>query len=262
MLSIVYREEHRHGFNARPDCLERALAAAQRAVDAAPSNHLAHFALAQAYFFRKEIEAFRNAAERAIVLNPMDSSTTAYLGTLMLHEGDWERGCALVERARQLNPNHPGWYWFAAFWDAYRRQDYRGALEVALKINMPGNFYVSAVIAAAYGQLGELEAARTALVQLLAMKPNFAATAREEFEKWFGSGELVEHFLDGLRKAGLEIAAEEGSAAAAPDRARSSAADSGVARAEEGFWVAVLPFKYSGATQSSWLWQRAFPTTS
>ena len=30
-------------------------------------------------------------------------------------------------------------------------------------------------------------------------------------------------------------------------RARSSAADSGVARAEEGFWVAVLPFKYSGA---------------
>ena len=124
----------------------------------------------------------------------------------MLHEGDWERGCALVERARQLNPNHPGWYWFAAFWDAYRKQDYRGALEVALKINMPGDFYVPAVIAAAYGQLGELEAARTALLQLLAMKPDFAATAREEFEKWFGPGELVEHFLDGLRKAGLEIA--------------------------------------------------------
>ena len=33
----------------------------------------------------------------------------------------------------------------------------------------------------------------------------------------------------------------------APDRARSSAAHSGLARAEEGFWVAVLPFKSSGA---------------
>jgi TolB-like protein len=245
---MVYRDEHTHGFNVRPDPLGRALAAAHRAVEAAPSNHLAHLALASALFFRREIVAFRSAAERTLALNPMDSSTTAYLGTLMLHEGDWERGCALVERARQLNPNHPGWYWFAAFWDAYRKRDYRSALEVALKINMPGDFYVSAVIAAAHGQLGELEAARAALLQLLAMKPDFAATAREEFEKWFGAGELVEHFLDGLRKAGLEIAREEhkGSAAAAPDRARSSAADSGIARAEEGFCVAVLPFKYSG----------------
>ena len=148
-LAMVYRDEHTHGFNVRPDPLGRALAAAHRAVEAAPSNHLAHQALASALFFRREIVAFRSAAERTIALNPMDSSSTAYLGTLMLHEGDWERGCALVERARQLNPNHPGWYWFAAFWDAYRKQDYRGALEVALKINMPGDFYVPAVIAAA-----------------------------------------------------------------------------------------------------------------
>ena len=211
-LAMVYRDEHTHGFNVRPDPLGRALAAAHRAVEAAPSNHLAHLALASALFFRREIVAFRSAAERTIALNPMDSSTSAYLGTLMLHEGDWERGCALVERARQLNPNHPGWYWFAAFWDAYRKQDYRGALEVALKINMPGDFYVPAVIAAAYGQLGELDAARTALLQLLAMKPDFAATAREEFEKWFGPGELVEHFLDGLRKAGLDVPALGGSA--------------------------------------------------
>ena len=206
-LAMVYRDEHTHGFNVRPDPLGRALAAAHRAVEAAPSNHLAHLALASALFFRREIVAFRSAAERTIALNPMDSSTSAYLGTLMLHEGDWERGCALVERARQLNPNHPGWYWFAAFWDAYRKQDYRAALEVALRINMPGDFYVPAVIAAAYAQLGELDAARPALRQLLAMKPDFAATAREEIEKWFGPGELVEHFLDGLRKAGLDVPA-------------------------------------------------------
>ena len=204
-LAMVYRDEHTHGFNVRPDPLGRAQAAAQRAVEAAPSNHLAHLALASALFFRREIVAFRSAAERTIALNPMDSSAAAYLGTLMLHDGDWERGCALAERARQLNPNHPGWYWFAAFWDAYRKRDYRSALDVALKINMPGDFYVPAVIAAAYGQLGDREAARIALLQLLAMKPDFAATAREELEKWFGPSELVEHFLNGLRKAGLEV---------------------------------------------------------
>ena len=216
-LAMVYRDEHTHGFNPRPDPLGRAQAAAQRAVEAAPTNHLAHLALASALFFRREIVAFRSAAERTIALNPMDSSTAAYLGTLLLHAGDWHRGCALVERARQLNPNHPGWYWFAAFWDAYRKKDYRGALEVALKINMPGDFYVPAVIAAAYGQLGELEAARTPLQQLLAMKPDIAATAREDFEKWFGPSQLVEHFLDGLRKAGLDVATPSGTSDA-PDQ--------------------------------------------
>jgi tetratricopeptide (TPR) repeat protein len=191
------------------DSLARALAAAQRAIDAGPSNPLAHLALASALFFRREIVAFRSAAERTIALNPMDSSTTAYLGILMLHEGDWERACALVERARELNPNHPGWYWFAPYWDAYRKRDYRAALEVALKINIPGDFYVPAVIAAAYGQLGEIEKARAALLQALAVKPEFASTARADIEKWFGENELVEHFLEGLRKAGLEIVPQE-----------------------------------------------------
>jgi TolB-like protein len=208
-LSLVYKDEHTHGYNVRPDALGRALAAAHRAVEIAPSNHLAHHALASALYFRREIVAFRNAAERTIALNAMDGGTLAYVGILMAYAGDWERGCALVERARHLNPNHPGWYWFVAFMDAYRKHDYRGALEIALKINMPGDFYVSAVIAAAYGQLGEREAARTALQQLLAMKPGFAASAREEFGKWHGVGELLEHFLDGLRKAGLEIAGEK-----------------------------------------------------
>ena len=206
-LAMVYRDEHTHGFNVRPDPLGRALAAAHRAVETAPSNPLAHHAMASALFFRREIVAFRNAAERTIALNPMDGGTTAYLGLLIAYAGDWERGCALAERARQLNPNHPGWYWFLAFDDAYRKRDYRGALEVALKINMPGNFYASAAIAAAYGQLGEREAARPALQQLLAMRPAFAAAAREEYGKWYGPGELLEHFLDGLRKAGLDVPA-------------------------------------------------------
>ena len=151
--------------------------------------------------------AFRNAAERTIALNAMDGGTTAFVGHLMAYAGDWERGCALVERARQLNPNHPGWYWFPVFFDAYRKSDYHGALDAALKINMPGYFYASAAIAAAYGQLGEREAARPAVLQLLALKPDFAIAAREELGKWFGPGELLEHFLDGLRKAGLAVPA-------------------------------------------------------
>jgi len=215
MLSMMYKEEHTHGFNLRPDSLGRALAAARRAVEAAPSNHLAYHALAATLFFRRELPAFRNAAERAVALNPMDGFTMAYLGFLIAYAGDWERGCALAEQARGLNPHHPGWYWFPSVLDAYRRSDYRGALDFALKVNMPGFWRTNVALAAAYGQLSELEAARNAVQQLLAVRPDFAVLAREELGKWWDA-ELVEHLIEGLRKAGLEIASQNGTTRANP----------------------------------------------
>jgi serine/threonine protein kinase len=211
MLSMMYREEYTHGFNLRPDPIGRALAAARRAVEPAPSNHLAYHALASALFFRRELGAFRSAAERAVDLNPMDGFTLAYLGFLIAYSGDWERGCALAEQARQLNPHHPGWYWFSVVFNAYRKRDYRGAVEVALKVNMPGFWRTHAAFAAAHGQLGELDAAHNAVRDLLAIRPDFAVVAREELGKWWDP-ELVEHLIEGFRKAGLEI----------PDKPRST----------------------------------------
>jgi TolB-like protein len=204
MLSLIYKEEFTHEFNLRPDPVGRAFAAAQRATDAARSNHLAYHALAAALFFRRELQPFRNAAERALTLNPMDGFTLAYLGFLIAYSGDWERGCALAERARSLNPSHPGWYWFPAFFDAYRKSNYRGALEVALNVNMPGFWRTQLALATAYGQLGEPEAARGALRSLLALRPDFAERAHEELGKWWDPA-LVLHLIDGLRKAGMEI---------------------------------------------------------
>jgi hypothetical protein len=111
----------------------------------------------------------------------------------------------LAAQARQINPHHPGWYWFPSFFDAYRKNDYRDALDVALKINMPGFWRTHLALAAAYGQLGEQEAASNAVRELLSIRPDFAVVAREELGKWWDP-ELIEHLIEGLRKAGLEIA--------------------------------------------------------
>jgi TolB-like protein len=205
MLSILYREEYTHNFNLLPDPIGRAFAAARRAIELAPSNHYAHHALASALFFRKERQACRNAAERAIALNSMDGFNFAYMSSMIAYDGDWKRGMELSEKARSLNPHHPGWYWFVPYYDAYNKRDYRAALEYALKVNMPGFWRTQCALATSYGQLGELEPARNALRELLVIRPNFATTPRAELEKWHGP-ELIDHILDGLRKAGLEIA--------------------------------------------------------
>jgi TolB-like protein/Tfp pilus assembly protein PilF len=204
MLSWLYREEYTHGFNERPDAIGRALMAATRAIDAAPSNHLAHAGLASALFFRHELSAFRAAAERALTLNPMDGVTSAYLGMQIAYGGDWERGCAVVERAMQLNPNHPGWYWFPLVINAYRQRDYQRTLELVSKINMPRFWRTQLVLAAAHAQLGHHDAARQAAQELLKIRPDFSEVARDELGKWYDE-QLIEHLIDGLRKAGLKI---------------------------------------------------------
>ncbi len=78
MLSLIYWQEYAQGYNMRPDPLGRALAAARKAVAAAPTNHLAHYVLASTLFFQKDFLAFRPAAERSLALNRMDASTTRF----------------------------------------------------------------------------------------------------------------------------------------------------------------------------------------
>jgi tetratricopeptide (TPR) repeat protein len=211
MLSLMYANEYGHWDNAGPDSLGRALRAARTAVEAAPLNSLPYYALAQALFFQREIPAFRVAAERAVSLNPMDGATAAFMGLLIAYAGDWERGCALSDRGSQLNPNHPGWYRYTAWHDAYRKKDYRKALDIALRLNAPQNYYTHAVLAICYAQLDRMEEARKALRDMLALKPNYAEVARELHGRWIDP-DLVEQLMDGLRKAGLEIAGEEGTA--------------------------------------------------
>ena len=241
MLSMLIGEEHRFGFNVKPDSLGRSLAAARKAVEIAHANHFAWLALAQALFFRKEFDPFRDAAERSIALNPMDGSTVEYLGHLIAFSGNWERGCELAERARMLNPNHPSWYWSVPFLNAYRKGDYLGARPFLLKGNPQKNWLMHALLAAVQGQLGETEAAAGHLREVLTMMPDFPSICRNEFSKWY-LPELVDHLMDGLRKARLESGDEE----LAPTSSAGSLV-SNETRADEGFWVAVLPFKFTGS---------------
>ncbi len=159
MLALLGAQEYGQGFTLEADPLGRALTAARRAVELAPSSHLAHFSLAQALFFQREIGSFRSAAERAAALNPMDGNSIAFLGELLTYAGNIECGLELAARAKQLNPNHPGWYWYTDFYDAYRRSDYRGALAFLTKVNLPDHWAVPASNAAACAQLGQREAA-------------------------------------------------------------------------------------------------------
>jgi TolB-like protein/Flp pilus assembly protein TadD len=230
MLSWVTSHEHAHGFNPRPGSLDRALDAARRAVDLAPANHIAQQALAVALFFRKDRAGCLAAAERAIALNPLDGSNEAFF--LITFTGDWERGTSLIRRAMERNPHHPRWYELILGFNEYRLGRYREAVDDVRRANLGEGPWTSPLLAAAHAQLGDRAAAADALRGL---REDVARSTREQFEKWF-EPQLVEHLMDGLRKAGVR------DAGGGPSGEAPAAATAGEATAGASPSVAVRPF--------------------
>lgn len=204
MLSYLCVQDFAHGFKLQTDALTRGLAAAHRAVETAPANHLAYYALAQALYFHKEYQSFRNAVERAVALNPMDGNSLALLGAMLVYSGNPERGLELTTRAKQLNPSHPGWYWYVDVCNAYQQENYRDALDFVLKVNLPDHWLMLMFLTAIYGQLGDTAAASDAVRHLLRVRPDFVAAGRANVEKWWNP-RFVEQLAVGWCKAGLAI---------------------------------------------------------
>ncbi len=241
-------EEANHDFNPRPDPLDRALAIARRAVEADPSSQLAHFYLAQAYFHSQNLSGFRAAANRALELNRRSTDTMAMLGILFGYAGDFETGIDLAGRAMELNPLHPGWYRFSPFMYAYLQGRDAEALEIAQQINMPEYWGDPLARTLAHAQLGNRTAAEAAARDLLRVWPSFEKDyKRVGLDPWvYAVPDLEARIVDGLRKAGLQIQSGSNGRSDPPVAARGVVPKSGVVRADEGFWVAVLPFKHRG----------------
>jgi TolB-like protein len=204
-LSRVYSNGHQIGWGEDENLLDVSQACAQRAIATEPSSSFAHGALAYVQYGRRDLAGFHNAAERALALNPFDGVAMATIGHGFAYSGEWQRGCELIERAMKLNPRHPGWYWYPLVHNAYRLRDYERALDCALRVNLPEQFWTPAVLAMAHAQLGNHALASKAVRDLLALKPGFESSARQELERWFFEPGYVEHVLDGWRKAGLKV---------------------------------------------------------
>jgi hypothetical protein len=139
MLSLLYKEEFTLGFNRLPDPLGRALAAAQRAVEGAPSNHLACHARQRpsSSFAGSWMPSKSRRRGLLLLIRWMDSRLRTGGPNCSCRRSGTRRGAPTAE-ARSLNPHHPGWYWFVPCLDAYCRGEFKTSLEFAHKVNMPG----------------------------------------------------------------------------------------------------------------------------
>ena len=206
-LSIVHTDTWRFGFNpegARADAREQGLQEAHNAVQLDPMNPLAYHALFLAHFVRGDLKGFREAADRALTLNPNNSDILADYGLHLTLSGEAARGIVLLKVALALNPEPPEWYWFPFFLWHFERLDFEGALDMALRAHGEEFFWTHLMHAVAYAAVGMHEEAVAAGKRLLAVYPGFPAKARAELARWVGP-DRVESSVALLEAAGLKI---------------------------------------------------------
>jgi TolB-like protein len=208
-LANLYLAEHCLLYNPLPDSLGRALRACRRATEIDRTNQRGWVVLASACFFDRDEPGFTEAADRVVKLNPRNSNAVAWMGTLTAHMGQYDPGCALVDRAIALNSAHPGWYHFAHFNREVARRDFQAALRAARRVNIPDFMWMHLAIAAAAGQLGLAGDGRAAVETMEALVPPLAdeARLREFLTRWFWDDQVVEDMVAGVRRSKAAVAA-------------------------------------------------------
>jgi adenylate cyclase len=199
-----------------PDAvLAEALAAAKRAVALDDSDGYAHASLAYVLLKFGEFDQAEHEIGVALSLNPNYVNIIMTSGWVSVVNCDPERAIEMIKRARRLNPFMGGWELWTlgqAYLDAKRYQD---ALDSFAKVtDPPTDMFLERAICHAY--LGHEDDARKNLRK-------YQERAEEEFSSFPGEDpvtwrafflryntrrrrEVTDHFIEGARKAGLNIA--------------------------------------------------------
>jgi TolB-like protein len=226
-LANLYVVEHALLFNPRPDPLGRALRAARRAVEIDRGCQKGWLWLGITHFHLHDRRGLDEAFERASAINPRNANAMGWMGNMLAHAGDYDRGSALSERAMQINPGHPGWLHFVVFTRQFAHGAFEEALQAARRVNIPNFFWMHFAIAAACGQLGRAEEGKAAYDAMVRIAPALGdgANLREFVSRWYWSEEMIESLLDGVQRS-----SERSSTVPSDARHKPPSAPSGVPR--------------------------------
>lgn len=209
LLSQTYIDEIRFRYpvepSSSPASIERALAAARRAVELDPQNVRALQAEMFALSFSNEIEAALKIGKQALATNPNDTELMGEYGFRLAMSGGWDTGCSLVSEARDRNPGPLAYYEAALALCAYFRGDYQQASMWIRKTTARDNPNYHLIAAAIYGEGGYSADAEREREWISTNIPGLVPNLRKEAAARFARPEDVEKFVASLRKAGLDI---------------------------------------------------------
>jgi len=203
-LGRSYRIAVDQGWTMDPGgTLDRAEAAARKAIELDDRNSRAHALLGRIMVMRQQFELAKNAAQRALALNPSDAEGYYALGTVLLFTGEIKAAIEALLTAQAFNPDRDEYSTFSlalAYYVAGRYQECVDFVEGFIGRGA-SHSYTYFVLAMAYGQLDKLEDARTVAAIARQRNPAFDPG---RFGSLLRDPAHVAKVREGLRKAGLE----------------------------------------------------------
>jgi TolB-like protein len=209
LLSQTYVDEIRFRYpidpSSSPASMDRALDAARRAIELDPQNVRAMQAEMLALYFNQDFQAALKVGEQAMAINPGDTELVGEYGYRLALSGNWDAGCPLVAKARELNPGPSAYYESALALCAYFGGDPEDAVMWIRKTTAPGNPNYHVIAAAIYAEAGLREAAANERDWLLTNAPKLIDNLRHELALRFADPNDLDAFVNSLEKAGLPI---------------------------------------------------------
>jgi len=202
-LAIVGGAEYANGWNDRVADLEQSLALARKACEVDPFEATAHHALAITLIWLRRLDEAESEARRAVELDPNASEARAALGNALHFGGKHEEALESLEHALRLDPRFNLWLHargrilFVVGRYAEAEEMFRRRL-----IHMPTSDVSRAYLASLYGHTNRPEEARQVWSELMTIHPEYTIDLTLRVLPYRDSAPL-EHFVEGLRKAGL-----------------------------------------------------------
>ena len=178
---------------------------AEKAYAINPHNPIVRVVLAYKCFMYNEEERFYSLCDETV---PWIPDTPIRLGAFAMFLslfGEWVKGKELMDRVIENNMDIPMWLYGITCLYYYKDEDYEMALKEANKYQMPEFHWGALLRAATHGQLGDQEAAKRNIVELLKIRPDFKERGRYLITRFIKEDSLASHVIEGLAKGGLEV---------------------------------------------------------
>lgn len=177
----------------------------EKAIQLAPSNQRFHLWMAEARLLNNQLPEGLAEAQKALNLNPDSLIYLDTIGYALALLGDWEQGCDLIKKALELNPYVRSYNHYILCWNWIRKKEYEKAYMETFNFRLPDLFWDPLNRAITLSLLGRAEEANQNIKKVLRLKPDFSARGQLLIRHFIKSEEMVECFIESLKKSGLDL---------------------------------------------------------